>query len=93
MYDAPRARFWAQVQQSIGFVLSPQGKAPGRIVLLGSHGADAEFKSRVEDALWDELEMDVSGMLSVNERGDSEWLAARGAAELASRHSEKKYAA
>ncbi|KAJ5059018.1 hypothetical protein J3E74DRAFT_354510 [Bipolaris maydis] len=93
MYDAPRAKFWSQVKQSIALILSPQGKAPGRIVLLGSHGADAEFKSRVEEALWDELEMDVSGMLSVNERGDSEWLAARGAAELASRHGEKKYAA
>jgi hypothetical protein len=90
MYDAPRAKFWDQVQQSIAYVLSPQGKAPGRIVLLGSHGADAEFKSKVEDALWQELEMDVSSMLSVSERSDSEWLAARGAAELASRHEQKE---
>lgn len=90
MYDAPREKFWAQVQESIVHVLSPQEMAPGRIVLLGSHGADAEFKSKVEDVLWRELEVDVSDMLSVNERDDSEWLAARGAAELASRHTQKE---
>ncbi|USP74431.1 hypothetical protein yc1106_01705 [Curvularia clavata] len=90
MYDAPREKFWAQVQESIVHVLSPQEKAPGRIVLLGSHAADAEFKNKVEDILWRELEVDVSGMLSVNERDDSEWLAARGAAELASRHAQEE---
>lgn len=87
MYDMPRAKFWGQVQDSIAQVLSLQEKPPGRIVLLGSHGGDAEFKHIVEEALWRELEVDVSNMLGVNERGDSQWLAARGAAELASRHS------
>ncbi|KAL6155650.1 hypothetical protein ACJBU6_05856 [Exserohilum turcicum] len=87
MYDMPRAKFWAQVQESIAHVLRLQEKPPGRIVLLGSHGGDAEFKQIVEEALWRELEVDVSNMLGVNELGDSQWLAARGAAELAWRHS------
>ncbi|KNG51421.1 hypothetical protein TW65_01436 [Stemphylium lycopersici] len=85
VYEAPRAKFWAKVQEGIVHVLSLQQRPPGRIVLLGSHGADPEFKNVVEEAVWSELEVDISTMLSVNAREDSQWLAARGAAELIAR--------
>jgi hypothetical protein len=74
----PRARFWAQVQQCIVDVL---GEPPGRIVLLGSH-VDEELKSMVEEAFWREWEVDVGILLIGEDGGDSEWVAARGAAEL-----------
>jgi hypothetical protein len=75
----PRARSWAKVN---GCIVDALGEQPGRIVLLGSHGGDEEFREVVEEALWRELEVDVGMLLRRNDGGHSEWAAARGAAEL-----------
>jgi hypothetical protein len=83
VYRAPRAKFWTKLQETIIHAVSGLGKPPGRIVLLGTHGGDKEFKEVVEDALWRELEVDVGSLLGSHwTEADNEWLAARGAAEL-----------
>jgi hypothetical protein len=84
VYEAPRAKFWAKLQEAVVYAVSALGKPPGRIVLLGRHGLDDEFKEAVEEALWRELEVDVGVLLGGGRRrdGGNEWLAARGAAGL-----------
>jgi hypothetical protein len=83
VFEVPRARFWAQVKECVVHAVSGRGKPPGRIVIVGDHGADQEFRQVVEDALWEELEIDAGMLLRGNDGVDSERLAARGAAELA----------
>jgi hypothetical protein len=81
----PRARFWAKIQECLIDAIDGLGKPPGRIVLLGSHGADEEFKSVVEEVFWREWEVDVGMLLRGDDTeglGGREWVAARGAAEL-----------
>jgi hypothetical protein len=86
--DLPQARFWAKVQDCIIDAVDGLGKPPGRIVLLGSHGADKEFKSVVEKVFWREWEVDVGMLLRGDDKvglGGREWVAARGAVDLGCR--------
>lgn len=83
VFEVPRAKFWAQVHESIAKVASGLWRAPGRIVLMGEHGADQEFREVVEAALGSVLEVDVASMLEVVKTEDSRSMAARGAAEIA----------
>lgn len=85
VFEVSRAKFWAQIHEVILEVAGALQRAPNKIVLLGDHGANAEFLDAVKAALWDVLEIDVSIMLSANKARDVSMLAARGAAELAQR--------
>ncbi|KAG9186637.1 hypothetical protein G6011_09745 [Alternaria panax] len=82
VYEAPRAKFWLKLQEAVIHTVTGLGKPPGRMVLSGSHGGDKEFKEKVGEALWAELEVDVGTLLRSSQEADNEWLAARGAAEL-----------
>jgi hypothetical protein len=84
IYDSPRAKFWTRIEEMIFDVLEPMPRPPNRIVLMGDHGADQEFKEAVTAALWEKYEFDVEVMLTKEDVGR---LAARGAAELAWRDS------
>jgi hypothetical protein len=85
VFEVSRARFWAQIHEVILEVAGALQRAPNRIILLGDHGANAEFLDVVKAAMWDVLELDVSLMLSANKAEDVGTLAARGAAGFASR--------
>jgi hypothetical protein len=83
--DLPRARFWSRVQDCITDVIDGLGKPPGRIVMLGSHGGEEEFKGVVEEVLWREWEVDISMMVRGQEvigSAGREWIAARVAAGM-----------
>jgi hypothetical protein len=82
VFEVPRAEFWARINEMILDVLEPMSRPPNRIVLLGEHGADAEFKEVVEAAVWEKFEFDVELMLQAVKQEDAGKLAARGAAEL-----------
>lgn len=84
VYDSPRLKFWTRIEEMIFDVLEPMPRPPNRIVLMGDHGADQEFKEAVTSALWEKYEFDVEEMLCKEDVGR---LAARGAAELAWRDS------
>lgn len=90
VYDIPRAKFWSRIHQMILDVLEPMPRLPNRIVLMGDHGADDEFKEVVMAALWENYEFDVELMLSAVKKEDAGKLAARGAAELAWRDSRRQ---
>ncbi|KAL5120309.1 hypothetical protein ACEQ8H_001867 [Pleosporales sp. CAS-2024a] len=90
VYDAPRAKFWEHIHDMIVNVLAPMSTPPNRIVLMGEHGADKEFQSVVQAAMWDQFEFDVESMLQTVKTEDAAWLAARGAAELGWRDEEFK---
>ncbi|KAJ4367386.1 hypothetical protein N0V83_006968 [Neocucurbitaria cava] len=81
--EVPRARFWAQIHEMIVDTVSAWSHPPGRIVLMGEHGGDEEFRGVVEAALWSVMEVDADLMLQANELEDTTRLAARGAAEMA----------
>ncbi|KAF9696197.1 hypothetical protein EKO04_006044 [Ascochyta lentis] len=83
VFEVSRVRFWAQIHEVILEVAGALQRAPNKVVLLGDHGANAEFLDVVKAALWDVLEIDISLMLSANKAQDTGMLAARGAAELA----------
>lgn len=83
VFEVPRAKFWARVHESVEKIASGLWKAPGRIVLMGEHGTDKEFREVVRTALGNALDVDVDAMLEVNKAEDTLYLAARGAAELA----------
>lgn len=83
VFEVPRAKFWALVHEAVVGVVGRMRSPPGRIVLMGKHGADEEFKSVVEAALWSSLEVDVGMMLQASNASDAGRIAARGAAELA----------
>lgn len=85
VFEVSRARFWARIHEVILEVAGALQRAPNKVVLLGEHGADADFLEVVKAALWDVLEVDVSLLLSANEVEDVSVLAARGAAEFARR--------
>ena len=85
VFEISRARFWAQIHEVILEVTGALQRAPNKIVLLGNHGANAEFLEVVKAALWDVLEIDVSLMLSANRAEDVGMVAARGAAGFAKR--------
>ncbi|KAL6706501.1 hypothetical protein ACN47E_005440 [Coniothyrium glycines] len=89
IFEVPRAKFWTQIHEAIEKIAGSLWTPPGRIVLMGEHGGDKEFRDVVEAALWGVLEVDVGNMLQVNTVEDSLTLAARGAAELAWRHGYK----
>ncbi|KAF2631941.1 hypothetical protein BU25DRAFT_406462 [Macroventuria anomochaeta] len=80
VFEVSRARFWAQIHEVILEVAGALQRAPNKIVLLGDHGANAEFLDVVKAAMWDVLEVDVSLMLSANQAKDVGKLVARGAA-------------
>jgi hypothetical protein len=82
IFEEPRADFWAKISNMIMDVLGPVSHPPSQIVLMGEHGADAEFKDVVEAAMWEKYEFDVGSMLNTGNQGDAGRLAARGAAEL-----------
>ena len=44
VHEIPRAKFWARIHEMILNVLAPMPMPPNRIVLLGEHGADEDFK-------------------------------------------------
>ncbi|KAH7388725.1 hypothetical protein BKA66DRAFT_56992 [Pyrenochaeta sp. MPI-SDFR-AT-0127] len=84
VHEVPRAKFWANVHEIIVDTVNVLSRPPSRIVLMGEHGGDAEFKAVVDAALWSVLEVDVRMLLEGNaNNGDVGSLAARGAAELA----------
>jgi hypothetical protein len=83
VFEVPRAKFWAEVHEAVVKIASGLWTPPSRIVLMGEHGADKEFREVVEAALWSVLEVDVGMMLQANRAEDSSSIAARGAAELA----------
>ncbi|OAK98899.1 hypothetical protein IQ06DRAFT_278590 [Phaeosphaeriaceae sp. SRC1lsM3a] len=83
VYDIPRAKFWTRIHEMILHGLEPMSRPPNRIVLMGDHGADEEFKQVVTAAVWERYEFDVELMLSAVRKEDAGRLAARGAAELA----------
>jgi hypothetical protein len=80
VFDVPRAKVWAQIHEIILNMLGPVPRPPNQIILMGEHGADAEFKEVVEAAMWEKFEFDVSLMLDTHMEASR--LAARGAAEL-----------
>lgn len=80
VFEVPRARFWAEVQDAIAEVVHVMSRPPSRIILMGEHGADEEFKIVAEAALWQVLEVDVEIMLQAENVGK---ITVRGAAELA----------
>jgi hypothetical protein len=82
IFEEPRAEFWARIRVMIMDVLGPVPRPPSQIVLMGEHGADAEFKDVVEAAMWEKYEFDVGAMLNTGNQGDAGRVAARGAAEL-----------
>lgn len=85
VFEVARARFWAQMHEVILEVAGALQRAPNKIVLLGDHGASAEFQDVIKAAMWDVLEVDVSMMLSANDIENTGMLAARGAAGFARR--------
>lgn len=60
-------------------------KPPQKVVLLGEHGGDAEFREVVEEALWSVFEYDFGVILNDNDAEGVAGVAARGVAELAFR--------
>ncbi|KAH6851597.1 hypothetical protein BKA58DRAFT_392131 [Alternaria rosae] len=90
VYEAPRAKFWAKLQEAVVHAVAGLGVPPGKIVLLGSHGQDAEFMGVVEQALWRELEVDVGALLGGRREEGGEWLPARGAAALGLRNQNRR---
>lgn len=86
VFEVPRAKFWAKVHEAIAQVGEEMHGMPGRIVLMGEHGADQEFREVVDAALGSVLDVHVAEMLKVNRPKDTLYLAARGAAELGWRH-------
>jgi hypothetical protein len=80
-----RAEFWAQIHEVILEVAGALQRAPNKIVLLGDHGDNAELLEVVNAALWDNLEIDASLMLSAYDGENVGMLAARGAAKFARR--------
>lgn len=100
IHEVPRAKFWASIHEMIIDTVSVLSRPPNRIVLMGEHGGDDEFKAVVEAALWSVLEVDVGMLLEGSTaKGDVGRLAARGAAEMAwrsqywSRKDERRVAA
>lgn len=84
VFEVPRAKFWAKVQEAIESIVGALGRETiDKIVLMGEHGADDEFKEVVEAVVWSALEIDVGPLLRVDEVEGSERIAARGAAEMA----------
>lgn len=84
VFEAPRARFWAQVQEAIVSVVSALGRESiSKVVLMGEHGANDEFKDIAEAAIWGALEIDVGPLLHVETVEGTERIAARGAADMA----------
>ncbi|KAH4047273.1 hypothetical protein HBI04_051810 [Parastagonospora nodorum] len=88
VYEIPRAKYWARIHEMILNVLAPMSLPPNRIVLLGEHGADEEFKEVVKAATWEKFDFDVELMLQTVKKEDVGSLAARGAAELGWRDEE-----
>ena len=88
VFEAPRAKFWEQVHEMILAVLQPLARPPNKIILLGEHGADEEFKDVVNAAVWEVFEFDVDLMLGTVQKEDVGYLAARGAAESGFRDEE-----
>jgi hypothetical protein len=82
VFEVPRAKFWAQIHEMILHVVEPMSRPPNRIVLLGEHGVDEEFKEVVKAAMWEQFEFDVEMMLDAVKKEDTGRLAARGAAEM-----------
>lgn len=90
VYKIPRAKFWARIHEMILDVLAPMSMPPNQIVLLGEHGADAEFEEVVKNAMWELFEFDVELMLTATKKESVATLVARGAAELGWRDEEMK---
>lgn len=85
VFETSRTEFWAQIHEVILGVAGALQRAPNKIVLLGDHGDDTELLEIVNAALWDNLEMDASLMLSASNGENVGMLAARGAAKFARR--------
>ncbi|KAF1939559.1 hypothetical protein EJ02DRAFT_408380 [Clathrospora elynae] len=86
VFEVPRASFWAELRELVVDVASGMQYPPGRIVVMGEHGCEEEFKKVVEEALWSVWEVDVGMLLKPGKAEDADMLAARGAAELAWQH-------
>ena len=84
VFHTPRAAFWLKMQDAIVSVVGAGGKPPGRIVIMGERGSDAEFRKVVEEAVWRAWEVDVGIMLGGHhdDDGNGEWAVARGAARV-----------
>lgn len=87
VYDIPRAKFWSRLHEMILDVLKSMPRPPNRIILMGDHGAEEEFKEIVSGAMWEQYEFDAELMMSAVRREDASRLVARGAAEIAWRDS------
>jgi len=86
VFEVPRAKFWASIHEMIAAAVRNIQRPWSRIILLGEHGADEEFKEVVKAAVWNEMELDVELMLELVSKDDVAHLAARGAAEMGFRH-------
>tara|TARA_R110002003_G_scaffold28_21_gene1706 strand:+ start:2406 stop:3152 length:747 start_codon:yes stop_codon:yes gene_type:complete len=82
VFEVPRTEFWARIHEMITTVLEAFPEPIHKVVLLGDHGAEEEFKEVVKAAVWEVHEFDVETLLSVGKKEDVTYLAARGAAEL-----------
>jgi hypothetical protein len=82
VFEVPRAKFWANIHEMIAKAVRSIQRPWHKIVLLGEHGADNEFKEVIKAAVWQEMELDVEMMLELVSKDDIAHLAARGAAEL-----------
>lgn len=90
VFEVPRAKFWAQIHEKILDVFANMPMPPNKIMLMGEHGADPEFKEVVKAAMWEKFEFDVELMLEASKMEDVGKLAARGAAELGWRNEDLK---
>lgn len=84
VFETPRAKFWAKTQEAIQSVVGGLGRETiSKIVLMGEHGTNREFKDIVEAAIWSALGIDVGPLLQGKTGQGAERIAARGAAEMA----------
>ncbi|KAH8727528.1 hypothetical protein GQ44DRAFT_703384 [Phaeosphaeriaceae sp. PMI808] len=88
VFEDPRAEFWKKIQEMIVDIIQPLTRPPNKIILLGEHGADEEFKEVAKTALWEVLEFDGELMMEAVKKEDVSYIAARGAAELGWRKDE-----
>ena len=74
--------YWAEVVEAMRFVMHdrPHYPKPQKILLLGESAGDPKFRDALEKAIWG-----VMGKMPVVYGVDAEFVAAKGAAELAKR--------
>jgi hypothetical protein len=82
-FPKERASFWARMNDAIVHVVGTVARVPSKIVLLGDHADDKEFRDVVKAGVWEAIEYDAEMLMQRNDGVIKELLVARGAAELA----------